>query len=117
MADWGTLPVPKISAYSSAHQFRRISTPMESGPQRITRTSSHYMRTARANVVMTQAQNSTFEQLIADSNDGTDFIDNVPWDIGGGKQLVRARILSVNTKILRQGEVYEVSLQMETDSI
>lgn len=117
MAAWPAgLPAPQVQSYHTRDVAPVIRTDMESGPQRMARSSAHYMTVGQMTIALDATQHATFEQLYQDSNNGTDWITDVPIDTSGNLANHRIRITSVQRKIIRPPNVYwNVTLSFETD--
>ena len=117
MATWPvSLPDPILNSYHSADVFPVLKTEMQSGPPRRTRYSDHYLTTGQLTMVVNSTQAGTFQQLLDDSNLGTDWITGCPIDTGTGLKNHRIRITSVQRKVLTPPDQhFQITVSFETD--
>lgn len=116
MATWpATLPAPTIATYSVRQRVPAIRTDLESGPPRMARASHHYMSVGTIELVVDATQHAAFEQLYQDSKLGTEWIDDVPLDTSGSYTTHRARLTSVERRMIKQPDTYRLTIGFETD--
>lgn len=119
MATWPAgMPAPVIQNFSTADGVREIRTPMESGPQRRTRLSAHFMTTGQMTLYLTKAQADTLRVWLSEQlYDGVNWIDDLPLDTGRGLTPHHARIsgMSWSYSQLVPGKYWRFTCSYETD--
>lgn len=116
-----SLPPFLIADYNVSDELPVIVTPMQSGPPRRTRFSGHYLSTGTLTMVATKAQVDSYQQLLAASNSGSDWITDMPLDAGAGVALNRIRVRSTKTAIMKQDDPthqigrWKITVGFETD--
>ena len=120
MALWpNNLPPPLLAGFQERTNAKVLKTPMETGPQRVTRYSSHMTASGSFSFALDASQMATWRAMERDSNHFADWFEDLPLDIGDGSgvQPVRARITLSSFSVLVPGEWWKVTAQFETDDL
>ena len=109
-----SLPTPLLSGFGVSDDLPLIRTRMESGPDRVTRTSSTFMTNISFKLLLTASQYAEFRQFFeTNCNAGADWF-SIPLDTAGSVVYHRARFKK-SPKYSIERPFYRLSCQVETD--
>ncbi len=113
--EWpASLPNPLLRGYSWSYRMPVIRTEMETGPRRVSRTSTVYENVFTIRFVMDNLQFATFQSFYDNTaNTGADWVD-IPLDSGSGINLHRCRFMAVSVTAVSQ-DLFNVVCTIETD--
>lgn len=116
MPAWpSTLPPMLVQGYNANDEWSVLETPMESGPMRRTRMSSHFMTTGIGTLMLNKAQMSTLVTALNGAKSGADWFTGMPLDMGGGPVAHRARITTYQLAVVVPGSLWRAMLWWESD--
>jgi hypothetical protein len=108
------LPSPLLTGYSFSDDLPLIRTQMESGPERVTRTSSSYATNINFSLILTRDQLAIFRNFFENTiNAGADWFD-VQLDSAGTYVTHRTRFIQSPSYSI-QRPFYRVNCAVEVD--
>ncbi|MEJ2445148.1 MAG: hypothetical protein P8Y42_17130 [Exilibacterium sp.] len=110
-----SLPRPLIAEYRVSGELPVIRTPMESGPDRVTRVSSSITRQVSVSLLVSHLQAATFWRFFeTTANAGADWF-SMPLDTAGGVAYHRVRFTRFPTQEYLNLTHYRIRCVLETD--
>ena len=117
MARWpGQLGIPMLDGYSVVDDSPLIRTEMESGPDRVSLKTRHYMTRGSFSLMLTKKQADAMRYFIyVGLKDGAEWIDDMPLDTGRGVLPHRARLSNMRFTPIVPNRLWRFTCDYETD--
>jgi len=110
-----SLPTPLLQGYKVNDELPLIRTKMESGPDRVTRTSTSFMSNVGFSILLSSAQRKTLRSWFENAaNAGADWV-SMPVDTGSGIAFHRCRIVAGLSWQPINSKTWRVNFKIETD--